>query len=493
MSKSGTLFYPIISGLLAGLLGGLVYWLAIGEQDNLLLISNLLGPSYTWIRLADHLFLGAAIGVGFGLFLGRLVVTAGSGLMWGVTYGLLWWIAGPLTFFSLLLDGHPYWTVEAARLAFPLLLGYLVCYGAVIGFAYRFLSATLSGGWQPRQAGRLTLDLLRAIFIGGLAGLVGGLAFGAWMERVGFFPLVAGLVRSDSPGMGRMLHFIISVVIGATYGVFFRYDIRGPGSSIAWGVAYGVIWWILGPLTIMPLWLGHGLQWSLEASQGAYPSLVGHLIYGILLGVVYSVVDRLWRVLFIESDPLNREPEGPGTRSLRALGMGILASLAGGLAFTVVMVETDALPVVASLIGRSSPMAGFVVHMTISAIIGATYGLLFRREAYSYGAGLIWGLVYGLVWWFLGPLTLMPILLGAEVQWSLPSALGAYPSLIGHLAYGGTTALAYQLMVMRYDPGLRAGVRGVRAHLRRTPGTPAPALWVVVLMLGIMLPLIFSR
>lgn len=493
MSKSGTLRHRVLSGILAGLLGGLVYWLAIGGRDNVPLISGLLGPSYTWVGLADHLFLGAAIGLGFGVFFGGLVLTAGSGLMWGVSHGLLWWIAGPLTFFSLLVDGHPYWTVEAARFAFPLLLGYLVCYGALIGLAYRFLFATLAGGPQPGQAGRLTLGLMRTIFIGGLAGLVGGLAFGAWMERVGFFPLVAGLVRSDSPGVGRMLHFIISVVIGATYGVLFRQDIRGPGSSIAWGVAYGLIWWILGPLTIMPWWLGYGLQWSLEAGQGAFPSLVGHLIYGILLGVVYSVVDRFWRVLFIESDPLNREPEGPGTRSLRALGMGILASLAGGLAFTVVMVKTDALPVVASLIGRSSPMAGFVVHMVISAIIGATYGLLFRREAYTYGAGLVWGLTYGLVWWFLGPLTLMPILLGAEVQWSLAAALGAYPSLIGHLAYGATTALAYQLLVMRYDPSLRASAHRVRTHLQRTPGTAAPALWVMVLILGIMLPLIFSR
>ena len=37
---------------------------------------------------------------------------------------------------------------------------------------------------------------LRGITIGGLAGLVGGLAFGVWMEQAGFFPLVAGIVAS---------------------------------------------------------------------------------------------------------------------------------------------------------------------------------------------------------------------------------------------------------------------------------------------------------
>jgi len=456
------------------------------------MISGPFAPSYPWIGLANHLFLSAGIGIGFGLFLGKLATTAGSGLLWGEAHALIWWIIGPLVFFPFVLGGRLEWTIEAARSAFPALLGYLVGYGAVLGLAYSSLSAVLTGSWQPRVLRRLTMDFFCAAIIGGMAGLVGGLAFGAWMERVGFFPLVAGLVRSNSPDVGRLLHFIISVVIGASYGVLFRRDIRGIGSSIAWGVAYGIIWWVLGPLTIMPLWLGHGVQWSLAAGQRAFPSLVGHLIYGILLGLVYSVVDRLWRVLFIESDPLRREPEGPGTRSLRAIGMGILASLAGGLAFTIVMVETGALPVVASLVGHTSSMAGFVVHMIISAIIGASYGLLFRQEAYTYGAGLCWGLVYGLMWWFLGPLTLMPILLGAEVQWPLESALGAYPSLIGHLAYGGATALAYQLLVMRYDPSQRPGLRRIRTHSWRTPGTSVPALWVVVLVLGIMLPLIFS-
>lgn len=476
-TASSPLRSRILPGVLAGLLGALVYALALEKEES--------------FTLAHHLLLGAALGLGFGLFLGKQAARAGSGLMWGVVYGLLWWIAGPLTLLPFLQGDQPEWTVEAARSAFPLLFGYLVGYGAVLGLAYPFLSA-LAGDRKPTQARRLTLDFFSALVVGGMAGFVGGLAFGAWMERVGFFPLVAGLLRSTSPDVGRTLHFIISVVIGASYGVLFRHDIRGAGSSIAWGIAYGLIWWVLGPLTIMPWWLGHGIQWSLAAGQGAFPSLVGHLIYGILLGVTYSMVERLWRIMFIESDPLQREPEGPGTRSLRALGMGILASFVGGLAFTVVMVKTGALPVVANLIGRSSPTTGFVVHMVISAIIGATYGLLFRREAYTYGAGLAWGLVYGLVWWFLGPLTLMPILLGAEVQWSLASALGAYPSLIGHLAYGSTTALVYQLLVMRYDPIQQKGPRGNRTHLRRTPGTPAPALWVVLLVMGIMLPLIFA-
>lgn len=73
---------------------------------------------------------------------------------------------------------------------------------------------------------------------------------------------------------------------------------------------------------------------------------------------------------FIESDSINREAEGPGTLTLRSLGWGALASILGGLLFSIIMVVTGVLPRVAALVGGSSPMLGFVVHLIISALIG---------------------------------------------------------------------------------------------------------------------------
>jgi hypothetical protein len=95
------------------------------------------------------------------------------------------------------------------------------------------------------------------------------------------------------------------------------------------------------------------------------------------------------------------------------------------------------------LVGGTSPSLGFVVHLVISAIIGMSYGLLFRREAPDKGSGVAWGLLYGLVWWFLGPLTLYPVLLGGSLTWTTQAAGLALPSLIGHLMYGAATALAF--------------------------------------------------
>ena len=236
MDDSETLRGRLLSGVLAGLVGGLLYGMLGGEQQ-LPLLNKVLVSWHPGLWLAEHVLIGAMIGAGFGALLGRVVNTAGSGLMWGEMYALACWIAGPLTIFPLF-ESRADWTAEAARLVFPALLGYMVAYGAVLGLAYSAVSAVLAAGLRG-MISRITPGLVGAAIIGGMAGLIGGLAFGAWMERVGFFPLIAALVGSVSPRVGRTLHFVISVIIGASYGIFFRHDIRGPGSSVAWGLGTG--------------------------------------------------------------------------------------------------------------------------------------------------------------------------------------------------------------------------------------------------------------
>src|ERR1700751_3884909 len=97
-------------------------------------------------------------------------------------------------------------------------------------------------------------------------------------------------------------------------------------------------------MTIMPLWRGRRLDWSYQHGQELYGSLVGHIVYGLIVGVVYAAGDRLWCALFIESDPINRQPEAPGSRTLRSIGWGAAAGLVGGLV---------CLPIIAAVTGFS--------------------------------------------------------------------------------------------------------------------------------------------
>lgn len=121
---------------------------------------------------------------------------------------------------------------------------------------------------------------------------------------------------------------------------------------------------------------------------------------------------------------------------------GAIAGLGGGLVFGMLMGMMGALPMVAMLIGSESAVIGFIVHMAISAIIGAIFGLVAARFLTGWGSALAAGLVYGVIWWVLGALILMPWMLGMS---EMVLAIGAdqWLSLMGHLIYGAVTALLF--------------------------------------------------
>ena len=137
---------------------------------------------------------------------------------------------------------------------------------------------------------------------------------------------------------------------------------------------------------------------------------------------------------------------------------------------------------------------GFVVNLGISAVIGMTYGLLFQREAPDLGSGVAWGLIYGLIWWFIGPLTLMPVLLGGSFTWTPSAAAALLPALIGHLLFGAVTAIVFFALERRHTDWLLLDPRiAARESRRRRPvGTPAPALWLFALGMGVLLPIILG-
>jgi hypothetical protein len=436
---------------------------------------------------------GALYGLLFALLAATRAVSLGSGLLWGLAYSFLLWITFPAGIVPCMMGRAPAMgMLGTARAHFPDLVAYILCYGAPLG---------LSIGASCRMGLRLRADTPQAVFsfpralvVGGFAGIIGGWAFSKWMAQVNFFPLIAGLVNSGSITVGITLHFIFAVIIGATFGFLFQRDVRGYGSSLGWGAAYGMFWWFLGPLTILPKWQGHSLDWTYERGGALFGSLVGHIIYGVIVGVVYGVLDRLWVGFTKNSDPINREPEGPGSRVLHSAGYGALASVVGGSLFTVVMLAAGFLQEMANIFGGTSLVFGVVVSIVVSVFIGMTYGLLFRHEAPDAASAIAWGLVYGLLWWFIGPMTLQPILLRERFSWTTGTAAALLPSLIGHLIYGAATAATFLTLERRHAAWLMLDPRIAAREARRTRpvGTPAPALWLFTLGLGVLLPIILG-
>ena len=139
---------------------------------------------------------------------------------------------------------------------------------------------------------RVGVPWAQRLLAGVIGGVVGGLAFGALMAMMGMLPMVAIIVGSKSAVVGFVYHIFNSVVIGALFGLILGNLSRTYGQGVVFGLLYGVVWWVLGPMILMPLLLGMGSegiasQFGAAFSAPMLMSLLGHLIYGLLTGVVY--------------------------------------------------------------------------------------------------------------------------------------------------------------------------------------------------------------
>jgi hypothetical protein len=136
------------------------------------------------------------------------------------------------------------------------------------------------------------------------------------------------------------------------------------------------------------------------------------------------------------------------TLAQRAIS-GVVGGLAGGIVFGIVMGVGGMLPMVAGLVGGGTAVVGFGVHMVISAILGALFGVALGAQAQTYSSGALWGLGYGLVWWVLGPLVLMPLMMGMGVRFGAALTPPMLMSLGGHLLFGVVTGLVYAWYINR--------------------------------------------
>ncbi len=125
---------------------------------------------------------------------------------------------------------------------------------------------------------------------------------------------------------------------------------------------------------------------------------------------------------------------------------GAFAGLLGGSVFGIWMAEKGALVAIASMAGGSSLVLGLVMHLVMSMGIGASFAVLFFRLAVGLIPSILWGLVYGFIWWFLGPLTLMSVMMGTGLQWTASAVAQTIPSLIWHLVFGGVLGVSYEAL-----------------------------------------------
>ena len=122
-----------------------------------------------------------------------------------------------------------------------------------------------------------------------IGGLAGGVVFGALMQMMGMIPMVAQLVGSEAVAVGWLVHLAISAFAGAVFALLLGSRATRFGPAVLLGLAYGVIWWVVGALLIMPAQLGMDV---FVFNTTAWQSLMGHLLFGLVLGGVYAGMAR---------------------------------------------------------------------------------------------------------------------------------------------------------------------------------------------------------
>ena len=150
--------------------------------------------------------------------------------------------------------------------------------------------------------------------------------------------------------------------------------------------------------------------------------------------------------------------------SVRTLKYGIYGGLAGGVVFGFMMGLMGMLPMIGQMVGSPSSVVRFrsphgQQRHHRGRLCRGVGGLVAGM-----GSGVGYGLGYGVIWWLLGPLTLMPLFMGMgfAVNWNLEAATNMMPSLAGHLVYGAILGWTYACLTHRESVGI-AGHRRVRA------------------------------
>jgi uncharacterized membrane protein YagU involved in acid resistance len=454
----------VAAGAPAGVVGGLGFGAAMAKLGVLPTVATLVGLGSPEAGFAVHLAISAVVGAGFGLMVRRQRCGPSETMFLGAAYGALWWCIGPLTLQPLVLGQAPGWDLAAAQRAFPSLVGHLL-----FGVGTALVFVVLHGPGDPGRARNPTGPgtLLRGL----LAGTAAAAALGS-------------VLGSRAPAIAA------GAAVGLAQAVLSPRSDHGVGAALVRGQGYGFVAWVAGELTVLPLLADEGLRWSLPEARASFPGLPGWLLLGALAAAGRTLLDRLAPLLSSEHLRAYRGATA-GSGVLAAALRGAVAGLLGGAVISQLMLRGAVPEVAERLTGSNGPLAGIAVNLGIGVAIGVSYGLLFRRLGQDVTCALGWGLSYGFLWWVLGPLTLLPALLGGDPEWSAAAAGGSLSALAGHLVYGGCLGVGFHLLEAPFGVPWLARTRAeARAALRRREELLAATPALGALLLAMLLTLL---
>ncbi|BCA96289.1 hypothetical protein TUM19329_26500 [Legionella antarctica] len=135
----------------------------------------------------------------------------------------------------------------------------------------------------------------RNIRHGVVAGVIAGIVFTCFLVLSGMLETLGDIIDMPSKMGGLVVHAVMSIGGGIAFAIILGWLIKSWFSAFFFGLLFGLGMWIAGPMTLLPF-LSSGvplfINWSIEGIKQNIPPLIGHLVYGLVLGVVYFAFTR---------------------------------------------------------------------------------------------------------------------------------------------------------------------------------------------------------
>lgn len=165
------------------------------------------------------------------------------------------------------------------------------------------------GGWASPGPRLRSAPVMEAA-TGAAAGLIAGVLVAAAMLARGVE--APGLLPSTATALWVPIHLLVTTALGCAFGFVYRYRAGAYAATISSGIVGGLVWWIVGPLTVVPLVAGDSPTWSIADATTLFPSLIGSLFFGALAGILFYGLSSLRTRI----GPVTATAPEPRTRSI---------------------------------------------------------------------------------------------------------------------------------------------------------------------------------
>jgi uncharacterized membrane protein YagU involved in acid resistance len=123
----------------------------------------------------------------------------------------------------------------------------------------------------------------------------------------------------------------------------------------------------------------------------------------------------------------------------------LIGSTVAGVLFGIFMQVMGMMPMLASMLGSESLVLAWIMHMMISWIFGLGYGAMTLLSSRYY----VLGVVHGVIIWVIGPLLVMPVMMGMGPMIGNMFASEQLMNLATHLAFSLILAAVFSFLVRK--------------------------------------------